>query len=231
MPADAAGVARRRARSSPGGRRARPARPASGAAPRRAGQAARAKPPGWPRRPSRLGTAMRGAARERRDARASTVAASTSGWSTGWSSTASAPRALRRVEAAQDGAEHAVGGSAGWSRTARPRAARPPRDALGLVAERRPPRSQTPGRRSRARTAREEGRRPEAERAPWARPCGGPRPRPARRPRRACARLNHGSLPHSITGSDGAMKQKHLLSLRDYSRGRDRGDLRPGRAS
>ncbi len=61
-----------------------------GGAARSSAKTGRAKPPGWPRRPSKTGTATEAPATRASRTRA-IVAGTTSGWSTGWSSTASAP--------------------------------------------------------------------------------------------------------------------------------------------
>ena len=103
---------------------------------RRAGQAARAKPAGWPRRrPTWLGTATT-APPASASSTASTVSGSTSGLSTGWSRMASAPSASAASRPGPDRASACLRPSAGvhddQERSRGPAPARP-RHACGLA--------------------------------------------------------------------------------------------------
>ena len=194
---------------------------APGGAARSAGQAPRAKPPGMAAPPVVARHRDAAPPRERLRRRGPPSPRATSGWSTGWSRTASAPRRLRGVEAGQDRAEHPVLGVARGSRpSARPRAARPPRaHALGLVAEDGDHADPPPGAPAATPRGRGRSRRPMRSSA-LGPPMRRPRPRRARRPTMRTRALNHGFVGrrrccyHRLA----AMKQKHLLSLRDYSR-------------
>ena len=133
---------------------------------------------------------------------------------------------LRRVQAGQDRGEHALGVARVHDQSPRPRAGRPraPR-ARPRGRAPRSPRS-TPGRRSSRARMRARKVSPSIAQqrlgAAHARPAAGGQDDARAHAHRASARRG---IIHRH-----AMKQKHLLSLKDYSRGGDRGDLRPGRA-
>ena len=172
--------------------RPRAARGIGGAQGRRT--TARAKPAGWPRRPPCDRDRDPRAAARARPTTASTVAAETTGLSTGWTRTASAPAALGRVEPGPDRREHAVA-PALVHHDARRRAGDRPR------TRRAPPRRRGPRSRPRRRAAieRRAGPREEGARFAVASSAFGP---PMRRPSpaasttasiRITAHSNHGS--------------------------------------